>query len=170
MSASAREAAAARPVDGGSGRRGGMRDTLCVVPIQPLSPLQKAFVVGEILVAYVRARRWLARKDLGAVVAEIRSRPPVRPAGIEPLSTQARAVCMRLGNAVVRTLRVLPTDSRCLSQSLVLMQLLAARQIDATLVIGARSDPDFAAHAWVEHRGKCVLNAEDYLDARLLEV
>jgi hypothetical protein len=76
----------------------------------------------------------------------------------------------RLGRAVYRTLRILPTDSRCLVQSLVLSRMLSARGIPSTLVIGAHSRPDFTAHAWVEHDGRPVLPPRGYQDSRLVEL
>jgi hypothetical protein len=55
-------------------------------------------------------------------------------------------------------------------RSLVLTRLLAARGIEATLVIGARTDPEFLAHAWVEHHGEPVLSPGDGTFARLVEL
>ena len=69
-----------------------------------------------------------------------------------------------------RTLRVLPTNSRCLVQSLVLSRLLATRGIPSTLVIGARSDSTFMAHAWVEHGGYPLLPREGFDEYRLPEL
>ena len=63
------------------------------------------------------------------------------------------AAGIRLGNAVQRTLRALPVDSRCLVTALVLTRMLARRGIDNTFVLGVRSQPRFGAHAWVERRG-----------------
>jgi hypothetical protein len=60
---------------------------------------------------------------------------------------------VRLGQAVGRTLRHLPFDSRCLMRSLVLTSLLARRSIDSSLVIAVQAEPGFRAHAWVERRG-----------------
>jgi hypothetical protein len=149
---------------------GRLRAALCVIPGERVSPPLKVLLAAEILVAYIRVRWWLPRRDIRPIVADIRSRAPVRPARVEPGSDDARVVGARLANAVARTLWVLPTDSRCLSQALVLSQLLVARQIDSTLVIGARSNPDFAAHAWVEHRGVWLLPPEGFLESRLLEI
>lgn len=76
----------------------------------------------------------------------------------------------RLGAAVVRTLSALPTDSRCLVQSLVLTRMLASRGVSARLVIGAKLDPEFSAHAWVEAGNIALLPADGYRDARLTEL
>ncbi|MDQ3569707.1 MAG: lasso peptide biosynthesis B2 protein [Actinomycetota bacterium] len=77
---------------------------------------------------------------------------------------------LRLGRAVSRTLRLLPTDSRCLVRSLVLTALLARRGLSSLLVIGVRSDPEFAAHAWVEHAGRPLLPPGEETFQRLLEL
>jgi hypothetical protein len=76
----------------------------------------------------------------------------------------------RLGWAVVKILYFLPGDTRCLRRSLVLMQLLERRGISARLVIGARSGPDFLAHAWVEYDGRPVLSTEGESFGRLVEL
>jgi hypothetical protein len=55
----------------------------------------------------------------------------------------------------------LPTDSRCLVRSLVYLSLLSRRGIEGTLVIGARTEPEFAAHAWVEVEGEPMLPVKD---------
>ena len=57
---------------------------------------------------------------------------------------------MRLGNVVRRSLSALPFDSRCLVTALVLTRMLARRGVDSTFVLGVRTSPSFAAHAWVE--------------------
>jgi hypothetical protein len=76
----------------------------------------------------------------------------------------------RLGRAVSRTLALVPGDTRCLAQSLVLTRMLAERGIPARLVIGARAGPDFLAHAWVECGGHAVLTPGDGSFARLVEL
>ena len=76
----------------------------------------------------------------------------------------------RLGNAVVRTLALVPGDTRCLRRSLVVVRLLARRGISGRLVIAARADPDFLAHAWVEHCGEPVLAPADSTFGRLVEL
>jgi hypothetical protein len=76
----------------------------------------------------------------------------------------------RLGQAVQRTLRLAPGDTRCLTRSLVLTQLLARRGIPAKLVIGARAKPSFLAHAWVEQAGQPVLPVGDESYGRLVEL
>lgn len=91
--------------------------------------------------------------------ARLRTEPP------DPVT-----VGLRLGGAVTRTLRALPTDSRCLAQSLTLLEILARRGISGTLVIGARPRPEFSAHAWVEYKGAPLLEPGEYADQRLVEL
>jgi len=71
---------------------------------------------------------------------------------------------------VARTLALLPGDTRCLARSLVLTRLLARRGIPAKLVIGARTTPEFLAHAWVECAGHPVLAPGDESFGRLVEL
>jgi hypothetical protein len=52
----------------------------------------------------------------------------------------------------------------------VLTRLLAGRGIEAKLVIGARAEPEFLAHAWVEHLGAAVLDPGDGSFGRLVEL
>ena len=104
-------------------------------------------LAGEIAGAYVRVHWLLRRHDLPTVVAQLREADVAgngRP--------DAAAVGVRLGRAVAKTLGHLPGDSRCLTQSLVLLQVLARRRVPATLVIGVTSPSDFQAHAWLEYR------------------
>lgn len=110
----------------------------------------KALIACEILVAYARVRWLLWRGDLVSTLERLRE-----PARLDTGNTSPSA--KRLGSAVGRTLRLLPTDSRCLMRSLVLSSLLARRQLDSTLVIGVKPGPTFAAHAWVEQDGEPLL-------------
>lgn len=71
---------------------------------------------------------------------------------------------------MVRTLTVLPADSRCLMRSLVLTGLLARRGISSSLIIGVRLEPEFAAHAWVEYGGEPLLPPGDPSLGRLTEL
>ena len=127
-----------------------------MAPVQPgdrpLSPPAKAALAAEVVVAYVRARRSLRRRGLPATLASLRA-VPVQEAGDGDAVARGR----RLGRVVARTLGRLPADGRCLSQSLVLTRLLAARGIDSRLVIAVRPAETFAAHAWVEHDGQPLL-------------
>ena len=129
--------------------------------------LERARLAGEIAGAYLRTRRALSRAPVAALVAELRAGASgsALPQGGDSLA-QAR----HLGSAVVRTLALMPGDTRCLARSLVLTRLLARRGIQATVVIGTRTAPTFAAHAWVEHAGQPVLSAGDGSFGRLVEL
>jgi Transglutaminase-like superfamily len=131
-----------------------------------LGPRARARLVGEVVVAYVRARRELRQVPIETAVARLREgRGAEGRDGPEALEEAAR-----LGRIVVRTLAFLPGDTRCLRRSLVLTQLLARRGIAGRLVIGARAAPDFLAHAWVEHDGIPVLSPEGDSFGRLVEL
>jgi hypothetical protein len=130
----------------------------------------KVVLAAEILIVYLRMRWLMRRGDVRSIVSAIRVRSASRPTRVDPGSPEARLVAVRLGSAVGRTLRILPTDSRCLVQSLVLSWLLSARAISSTLVIGARPKPQFAAHAWVEHEGQPVLPPRGFDELRLVEM
>lgn len=140
-----------------------------VVSGDRLTPVAKLLLAVEILGAYARARWQVRRADLRDAVSALRSDGANCRAGL-PASNDSQAVAERLGAAVRRTLRILPTDSRCLIQSLVLSRLLSARGISSTLVIGACPKPEFAAHAWVEHHGRPVLPPGAFYDSRLVEL
>ena len=138
-----------------------------IPPDRPLAPLERARLGVEIVAAYARANLELRRVPIEEVMARLRvaESSAVAAHGASELE-EAR----RLGGAVVRTLRFLPGDTRCLRRSLVLVRLLARRGIAARLVIGARTAPDFLAHAWVEHDGKPVLSPLDGSFGRLVEL
>ena len=87
-------------------------------------------------------------------------------------------VCNQMAGAVMKTLWLIPTRSRCLMQSLTLTEMLARRDIGSSLVIGvmpgtAGDGPDaeeFVAHAWVEYHGNPVLPVYSSRYERLTEV
>ena len=122
----------------------------------------------EVLGAYVRVRLVLRGRTLPQAVAELRT--GARRSAIGPAGPPAGGEELRLGRAVVRVLRVLPSDSRCLMRSLVLVFLLCRRQVETTLVVAARPAPTFAAHAWVERDGRALLDPGDAAYSRLLEL
>lgn len=130
----------------------------------PFTAREKAALTAEILSAYARVRWSLWRTDLRASVANLR-RVSARPAQGDPT-----LLGRKLGGAVVRTLSVLPTDSRCLMRSLVLMRLLARRGIEARFVLGVRAGDEFKAHAWVEREHRPLLPPGDASFERLLEL
>jgi Transglutaminase-like superfamily len=143
---------------------------LRVTPQRPVPRRLKAVLAAEILIVYVRVRWLLRRQDIRSIVTSGRVSSPRRASGLETGSQADRVVAVRLGGAVRRTLNVLPADSRCLMQSLVLSRLLSARAISSTVVIAARSEPRFDAHAWVEHGGLPVLPPRGFDELRLVEI
>ena len=152
------ESRARTTLRGGAARR---------LPASRLGAAARARLVAEILEAYVRARRELRSAPIEAAIAALRADPslPAPEHGAEAL-----AEATRLGWVVARTLRLMPGDTRCLTRSLVLTRLLARRGIAACLVIGARAEPEFLAHAWVECDGRPVLSAGDGSFSRLVEL
>ncbi len=135
-------------------------------PARPLGISERARLVVEILAAYGLARRELRRRPIDAVIERLRR--PGSLARSSPVGAGQEA--HRLGRAVGRTLARAPGDTRCLVRSLVLTRLLSRRDIESTLVIGARPEPDFLAHAWVEHEGVAVLPPGDFSCGRLVEL
>jgi hypothetical protein len=133
--------------------------------IEPLRPVAKVALAVEILAEYVPSWWILRRPNIVEMVSAARDVRPTKPRVPAELE---HALARRLGRAVVLTLRLLPTDSRCLIRSLVLARLLARRAIPNTLVIGVRKNSDFEAHAWIEHEGRPVLPAGAY--TRLTEL
>lgn len=119
---------------------------------EPLPLRAKLAVALEIIRAYVRVRRAAGGRDIRVLLDEIRGDIPIR----EP-DRASFVNGLRLGRAVGRTLRFVPSDTRCLMRSLVLTEMLSRRGIESSLVIGVRSGEGFAAHAWVEHRGAPLL-------------
>jgi Transglutaminase-like superfamily len=118
----------------------------------PLRRSLRVRVVTEVLVTYAHVRWLLARHDIAAVVAMLRADGEDR---LRPETAQR--VAARLGNPVSRTLAIFPWDSRCLMRSLVLLRMMSRRGARCDLLIGARGGSEFAAHAWVEYRGRPVL-------------
>jgi len=129
----------------------------------PLSTPAKARLVAEILQVYVIVRWRMRDPDIRTIVARLRGEH-----GLERHSD--RPLARRLARAVARTLSLLPTDNRCLARSLVLDTLLARRSLESVLVVAARTEPAFAAHAWIEHDGVPLLppGSPDY--KRLIEL
>jgi transglutaminase superfamily protein len=107
----------------------------------------------EIVATYINVRRLLRRHTLPETVGALR--------GDAPRETDADDATLDLGRhlawATVRTISILPLDSRCLMRSLVLMQVLARRGMPATFVLSAAPGPQFEAHAWIEYAGNPLL-------------
>ena len=133
-------------------------------------PTPKPALIAEILSTYAVTRWRMPRGEIRDVVHATRGGLPSAPGAPEHVTRETWDVAARLARAVTKTLRILPTDSRCLVQSLVLSRLLATRGIPSTLVIGARTEHTFMAHAWVEHGGYPLLPREGFEEYRLLEL
>jgi hypothetical protein len=131
----------------------------------PLPLTAKVALAAEILATYGRARFLMARRAFPQALAELRDVPATKPAPGDPV-TGGR----RLGSAVVRALRLLPTDSRCLVRSLVLTRVLARRGIASTLIIGVQRGDELEAHAWVEYAGAPLLDTGGTAFRRLAEL
>jgi hypothetical protein len=129
-----------------------------------MSPGRKLALTAEILAAYARVRWLLWRNGLPATLAALRR-------GITPTAgAQRRDAGYRLAGAVVRVCDRLPADSRCLTRSLILTDVLARRGIGSSLVIGVMSAPSFSAHAWVELDGQPLLPPLEWGQNRLVEL
>lgn len=111
-------------------------------------------LAAELLSVYATLRPVVATDDLPAMARAARAPDPRR---IATPASEHHTTAVRLGAIVGRLFAVLPLDSRCLIRSLVLLSLLDRRSIDASLMIGVKTDGDFGAHAWVEHAGRPVL-------------
>jgi hypothetical protein len=123
---------------------------------------RKLSLVAEIVAAYVRVRWGLRRLEFPQVLALTRAVEPVD--GDDPIGDD------RLARGVRRTLRLLPGDSRCLTQSLVLTRLLARRGRTSRLVIGVSPGQTFGAHAWVERDDVALLPSHGREFERLAEL
>ncbi len=126
--------------------------------LRALSRPEALRLTVEILLTYAHVRRLERGRDLEQVMARVRASRRRTNHG----QAVDRAAALRLGDAVTRVLRLLPTDDRCLVRSLVLSSLLTRRGLPVALVIGVRTSPQFAAHAWVEHAGRPLLAAGGY--------
>jgi Transglutaminase-like superfamily len=131
---------------------------------------RKASLTLEVVGVYLHVR-WLLRRN-GPVPAVSMLRGGLdRPALWSVEAERTRLLRgLACGRAVVKVLKLLPTDSRCLMRSLVLTRVLARRGVYAEVVIGVRADPSFAAHAWVEVDGRPVLAADESAYRRLVAI
>lgn len=121
----------------------------------------KLVLATEVLLVYGRVRVLLLRHGLPAVLARLRAAVEGEDATAQG-ATLARAIV--LARATQRTLALVPWNSRCLMQSLVLTGLLARRGVRTEFLIAVKpgqsldADADgFAAHAWIEYMGRPLL-------------
>jgi hypothetical protein len=124
----------------------------------------RAALALEIIATYVLVRWELRRRDLPAALATMRAYPP------RPRAPAFDGDERRLAAAAERVVAKIPGDSRCLMRSLVVLTMLARRGTDARLILAARPDPSFVAHAWVERRGEPLLPTRGFGDAKLTEL
>jgi hypothetical protein len=122
-----------------------------------LGPARRLLLAAEIVATYVRVRLALRRMPIEAAIEQLRGARAMQPAEPGQQSPAERRAARRLARATVVTLSVLPADARCLYRSVVLSSLLARRSIGSSIVIGARTEPKFEAHAWVECAGRPLL-------------
>lgn len=123
-------------------------------------------LAAEILASYARLFWTLRRR--GAHAAAARARRSTSTGGIGGIEPP---VARRLASIVERTLRPLPTDTRCLVRSLVVVEILHRRGAEVRLVIGATAPSGpFAAHAWVELDGAPIMPSGGASFHRLLEI
>lgn len=123
---------------------------------------RKLAMTAEIVGTYVRVRWYLRRLEFPEALRLTRE---VRAVDGSDAESDAR-----LARAVRRTLRTLPTDTRCLTQSLVLTRVLARRGRPSRLVIGVAPGSAFGAHAWVERGDVALLPAHEGRFERLAEL
>jgi hypothetical protein len=118
--------------------------------------VDRLLLAGEILATYATVRRLLRRRTLPETVAALRM-----GAGNAESPAASPNDARHLASATVRTIRLLPTDSRCLMRSLVLIRVMARRGLGSTLVVSSPPPgPGFEAHAWIEHGGVPLLPPE----------
>jgi hypothetical protein len=126
----------------------------------------------EVVTSFPRARLAARREDdIRDALVRLRGPTPAsEPAANDEDGARLVFLGQRLGQAVARTMRYLPGDTRCLAQSLVLIHMLARRSIGSTLVIGVSPNGGFSAHAWVELDGIALLPAREDVFRRLVEL
>jgi Transglutaminase-like superfamily len=130
--------------------------------------LTKVGLALEVLSVYAWVRWLLLRREPVSAVSALR-RGLVVPSAPDPDNLRVIRG-RRFGRAVIRVLRLLPTDGRCLMRSLVLTGMLARRGVYSTVVIGVRPGAKFEAHAWVEVDGQPLLPADEPFYQRLVEI
>jgi hypothetical protein len=122
-------------------------------PRRRLGPVRHTALAAEIVATYATVRILLWRRTRPETVAALR-----RGLADDAVASEASLSLGRhLASATVRTITLLPADSRCLMRSLVLLRVLARRGLGATLVLSAAPGPPLEAHAWVEHAGEPLL-------------
>jgi hypothetical protein len=145
-------------------------------PLRSFSPVGKLMIAFEITVTYLQARWWLRGPEITETVALARLSAPAESPAVAALhsdadrSREAALLGIRLGAVIQQVFRLLPGDTRCLTRSVVLMRMLARRQVDTKLIIGVRAAPSFGAHAWIEHQGRPLLEPIEPDGQRMVEL
>ncbi|HWF50478.1 MAG TPA: lasso peptide biosynthesis B2 protein [Solirubrobacteraceae bacterium] len=122
----------------------------------------------EVAITYVSVLRAHRTSDVRGILRDLRDVPLAR-VGAPPAIP--RATYSQLARATQRVLAVMPTDARCLNQSLVLSALLARRGIASRVVVAVASPArSFTAHAWVEVDGRALLPPSRDGESRLVEL
>lgn len=143
-----------------------------VDPTQPLTRFAKLRLAVEIVGIYMPTRVRIA-VNRPRLLEQVQSLATLDALGrpSECSGWQKTVDASRAGSAVTRTLDLLPTDSSCLTRSVVLARLLARRGIESSLVIAVAGEgSSFIAHAWVERDGVPLLDAGGDGMARLVEI
>jgi hypothetical protein len=138
-------------------------------PLRTFSAPGKLILAVEIAATYLQARRWLRRPEITETVALARQGAHRLEPGPDR-SREAAQLGIRLGVVIQQIFRLLPGDTRCLTRSVVLMRMLARRDVETTLIIGVRAAPSFGAHAWIEHAGRPLLEPIEADGQRMVEL
>jgi len=134
--------------------------------LPPLTARARLLLAGEVLSTYAQVRWRLSRGNVEDTVRALRGAAS-GGVWVDP-SIESYWQAVRLAKATTRTLGIVPADTRCLMQSLVLLGLLSRRGIGSVLVVAVNSGAGFAAHAWVEHDERPLLPTGDF--GRLVEI
>ena len=113
----------------------------------------RAALALEVAAVYAFTWRAARSRPLPEALARVRD----RPLALAPGPRQLQGGPERLARVTTRVLARLPTDTRCLMQSLTLSALLARRGWPSSVVIGVTAGETFGAHAWVELEGRPLL-------------
>lgn len=113
---------------------------------------------GEAFWLLIAARLALAVLPVQVILRSLRL--TMEPAGEAQMDKKAAAPARAVGLAVQRAARRLPLETRCLHIALAGAVMLHRRRIQATVVLGVRSEDGLLkAHAWLLSTGAPVLGA-----------
>ena len=109
--------------------------------------------IAEVFALIIRTRRRLRSRRLQTILDELcidRSQSISTDAAERDMQASSHA------HAFLEARRWVPSETRCLLDSISLVAFMARRNVDARIVFGVTGDP-FSAHCWVQ-RGGLVLN------------